>query len=130
MIQFDGYLERNRQPTRREQIQESLARIDPLAKLFDKEIQDAKRDQLFHLWDRFEGFAHHKLDSDFDVFMRSLEALERIVIDLLAPITAENQQEILSILNQPDRSESDVSRLLTLINRRGANFSFFFEHSF
>ena len=131
LVQFDDYLERNKQPTRREQIQKSLARIDPLARLLDKEIRDAvllKRDQLFHLWDRFEKHAHHNIDSDFVEFTLSLEALERIVIDLLAPITAEDQQEILSILDQPDRSESDVSRLLTLINRRGANFSFFFEH--
>ena len=128
LAQFDNYLERNQQSTRSEQIQESLARIDPLARLLDKELRDEKRDQLFHLWDKFEGFAHHKLDSDLDEFMRSLEALERIVIDLLAPITAQDQQEILSILNLPDTSESDVSRLLTLIKRRGANYSFFFEH--
>lgn len=128
LAQFDGYLERNQQPTRREQIQESLARIDPLSRLLDKDIRDAKRDQLSHLWDTFEDLAHHKLDSGLDEFMRSVEALERIVIDLLAPITAEDQQEILSILKQPDRSESDVNQLLTLIKRRGASYSFFFEH--
>ena len=56
-----------------------------------------------------------------------LRTLERAVFDLLAPITAQDQQEIQSLLALPAQSEQDVERLLFLIERRGANFAFFFE---
>ena len=58
---------------------------------------------------------------------KCLEELENIVFDLLAPITAQDQEEIQTILNLSDRSESDVERMFSLIERTGANFVFFFR---
>ena len=49
------------------------------------------------------------------------------MFDLLAPITAQDQHEIQSILNLSDRSASAIERMLSLIERRGANFAFFFK---
>ena len=59
------YLERNQQPTRREQIQQAVATIDPMVNSLDSEIQEAKRNQYYHLWDQLEGFAHHKSRSRY-----------------------------------------------------------------
>ena len=55
-----------------------------------------------------------------------LEVLEETILDLLAPITAQDQQEIRSILERTDRTASDEERLSTLIERRGANYTYFF----
>ena len=121
------YFERNQQPTRREQIQQAVATIDPMVNSLDSEIQEAKRNQYYHLWDQLEGFAHHKSDPDIAEFNKCLKELENTVFDLLAPITAQDQQEIQTILSLPDKSESDVERIFSLIERSGANLVFFFK---
>ena len=121
------YFERNQHPTRREQIQQAVATIDPMVNSLDTEIQEAKRNQYYHLWDQLEGFAHHKSDPDIAEFNKCLEELENIVYDLFAPATEQDQKEILAILSLPDTSESDVKDMFSLIERSGANFVFFFK---
>ena len=123
---IDHYLDLNRQPTRKEQVQAAIAGIDPMARQLDRNIREKKRDDLYKLWRNLEGFAHHRNLPDAEEFRKCLEELERIAFDLLAPITAQDQQEILSILRRIDRSQSDIERVLSLIERRGANFAFFF----
>ena len=124
----DRYFELNQQPTRREQIQNAVATIDPMVAQLNSEIRQAKLDELYKLGRTLESFAHHQRKSDIEKFREYLEILERIIFDLLAPITAQDQHEIQSILKRSDRSESDVERMLLLIERRGANFAFFFSH--
>lgn len=126
---IDYYLELNQQPTRREAMQLTIAAIDPMAGQLDSQIRQAKRDELHKLWGILEGFAHHKSKPDIEEFIQCLGILERIVFDLLAPITAQDQNEIQEILTRSDKSENDVERMLSLIERRGANFAFFFEHA-
>ena len=123
----ERYVELNRQPTRTEQLQRVVADIDPMVGQLDSKIREAKQQRFRDLWKSLEGFAHHGRNPDITEFGECLERLERTVFDLLAPITAQDQQEIQSILALPDRSERDVERLLSLIERRGANFAFFFE---
>ena len=62
-------------------------------------------------------------------FEEWLGALEIMLLDLLAPITAQDQHEIQSILDLAERSMDDIERLFTLIERRGANYAFFFAHA-
>lgn len=123
----ERYVELNRQPTRKEQMQRAVTDIDPMVDQLDRGIREAKRNRLHDLWQRLEGFAHHKRSPDVEKFRESMEMLERAVFDLLAPITAQDQQEIQSILALSERSEQDVERMLELIERRGANFAFFFQ---
>ena len=125
----DKYFERNQQPTRKEQVQRAISKLDPMADQLDGGVRRAKRDKLHKLWGELEGFTHHKGKSDFEEFRKCLETLEGMIFDLLAPITAEDQREIQSILKLSNRSESDEERMLTLIERRGANFAFFFEYA-
>ena len=123
----ERYIELNRQPTRKEQMQRAVADIDPMVDQLDSGIREEKRNRLYTLWQELEGFAHHKSTPDVEKFRECLETLEITVFDLLAPITAQDQREIQSILALSDRSERDTERMLALIERRGANFAFFFQ---
>ena len=123
----EDYFKRNQQPTRDEQIQQAVATIDPMVNSLDIEIQEAKRNQYYNLWHQLEGFTHHKSKANIEEFVDCLKELENIVFDLLAPIIAQDQKEIQTILSLSDRSESDVEDMFSLIERRGANFVFFFR---
>ena len=125
----DDYLERNQQPTRREGIQKVIAAFDPMVDQLGSKIRQEKRDKLYDLWQTLENFAHHSSKPNIEEFEGCLSTLERIVFDLLAPITSQDQHEIQSILKLSDRPESDMERMLSLIERRGANFVFFFNHA-
>ena len=127
LTDVEEYLELTRQPTRRERIQQTLATIDPMVNSLDSETREAKRDRYYHLWDQLENFAHHKSNPDIAEFNNCLKELENAVFDLLAPITAQDQKEIQTILNLSDKSKNDIQRMFSLIERRGANFVFFFR---
>ena len=124
---LEGYLELNRQPNRRERIQQAIATIDPMGDRLGNDLQIKKRNKLFNLWEVLEDLAHHKSDPDIAEFKNCLKELENTMFDLLAPITAQDQEEIQTILNLSDRSDIDVERIFSLIERRGANFVFFFR---
>ena len=122
---IDQYLELNQRPTRKEQIQSAIGQIDPMADMFDPRIQEAKRDQFHKVWMEIEGFAHHRSNPDEQSFMEYFSTIDQIIFDLLAPITAQNQQEIRTILEKPAPTEDDINSMLELITRRGANYRFF-----
>ena len=126
---IEDYLERNRQPTRRQQMQQAVAIFDPMFDRLGSEIQGTKRKRLLDLWGNLEDFAHHKSKPDKKEFRKCLHELERTIIDLLALITAQDQREIQTILSRSNRSEDDVEQMFSLIERRGANFAFFFKHA-
>ena len=88
----------NQKPTRREQIQQKIATIDPMVNLFDSEIQETKRNQYYYLWDQLEDFAHHKSNADIADFNKYLREMENTVFDLLASVTAQDPREIQTIL--------------------------------
>ena len=125
----EDYLERNKQPDRKEKIKKAVTSIDPMADRFDSQIRERKRDRLHRLWRRLEDFAHHSRKLNTESFKTCLEELEATVFDLLAPITAENQRAIQTILNCADRSDTDIERMFLLIERRGANYVFFFKQA-
>ena len=127
LIEIENYIELNNKPDRRERIKQAVANIDPMVNTLDTEIQKAKRDQYHDLWRQLEGFAHHKSRSSVEEFSNCLKELETIVFDLLAPITAQDQQDIQTILNLSEKSDEDVNRMFSLIERRGANSAFFFK---
>ena len=123
------YFELNQQPTRKQRIQTAVAALDPMGNRFDRQTQEKKRDEFNSLWQRLEDFAHHKTCPDLEEFHLCLRDIEKAVFDLLAPISAENQKEIQSILKNTDRSETDVESVFSLIERSGSNYVFFFKHA-
>ena len=128
VLESDWFEKRGR-PSRREQGHLVIEETDPMSEQMDAKIQEAKRDGFHQLRKRLEEFAHHGRTPDVKEFADCLELLERAILDLLAPISAQDQQEIQSILNQPGRSGNDIERLFTLIERRGANYTFFFDQA-
>lgn len=128
--EIDRYLELNQQPTRREQIQIAIRNIDPMANQMGIEIQNRKRDEFHKLWSQLEDFTHHRSlrATDEGKYRRYVATLEQLVYDLLAPITAHDQQEIQSIMDKSDHSDTDAETLYQLISRRGANYVFFFTN--
>ncbi len=125
------YMELNQQPTRKEQIQFAIRNIDPMADQMGFDIQKRQRDELHALWNQLEGFAHHGSSSQTDEhkFREYVSTLEQIVYDLLAPVTAQDQQEIQSILIRTEHSDADAESLYKLITRRGANYVYFFRYA-
>lgn len=121
-------LKSNQKPTRRKQVQLALEKLDPMAEHLDSDVQRRKQDTIYNLWKKLENYAHHQNKQIIEDFSECLTILERTVLELLAPVTAQDQQEIRSILNRPIRLDSDEERLLVLIERKGANFTFFFQH--
>ena len=126
---IDRYLELNQQPTRKEQIQITIRKIDPMADQMGFDIQNWKRDAFHRLWNQLESFAHHRSSSHTDEqkFREYVAILEQLVYDLLAPVTAQDQQEIQSILHRTEHSDADAETMYKLITRRGANYVYFFR---
>lgn len=126
--QVAEYFKLSQQPTRSEQIQGAVANIDPLAGQMDSATRDRRRNVIVLLWRQLESFAHHQ-SYDEEAFDACLRTLERTVLDLLAPITPQDQEEIQSILDNAGRTAADVDRIFDLIDRRGANYAFFFNRA-
>ena len=127
--EIDIYLERNQSPTRRERCKAAVENIDPMASIMGSDIQEGKGASLYELWRKLESFAHHKTEPNEGDFLVCVTDLERILFNLLAPVTAQDQQEIQSILDRRLRCDEDEERMLSLISRRGANYEFFFKHA-
>ena len=123
----EDYFSRNRQPTRKEKIKQAVATIDPMVNALGSEIQAVKHNKYHHLWSQLEEFSHHGSRPNVAEFKKFLEELENIVLDLLAPVTVEDQKQIQTILSLSDKSDIDIERMFSLIERRGANFVFFFR---
>ena len=125
---LEEYLELNKQPNRAEKITKAMTGFDPMFDRLNSQIQEEKQKQLKNLWRELEGFAHHSSKTE-EKLRRCLEELEKTVFYLLAPITAQDQTEIQTILSRLNRSENDVEQMFSLIKRRGANFVFFFKRA-
>lgn len=118
-----------KQPSRRERVQTAVLDLDPLANLLGSNMLFTKGDHIYRLWQRLERFAHHGGSGDSQEFQHCLEALERAILDLLAPITAQDHEEMQALLGQSGCTEADVVRLFELMERKGANYKFFFEQA-
>ena len=62
-------------------------------------------------------------------FQECLENLEQIILDLYAPISAQDFLEIRTILDSAHPAEADVEQLFVLMEKRGANYTFFFKNA-
>lgn len=124
---LDRYLELNHTPTRKEQIHSVMNKLDPMHDSLDQGIRAEKSEQFHSLWKAFEGLAHHNSNDDEDFFWEQLALAERLIIDLLAPSTAQDQGKIKAISSMQQPEPSDIEQLIELVKRRGANYDFFFK---
>ncbi len=125
----DRYLELRASPTRAERTFGGLAKLDPMMKALPGGLQQRKLRRYSQIAKRLEQFTHHQCASDDQDFRDCLTQTEELILDLLAPITAEDQDELLAIASKGGGvTEEEVARALRLIERRGANFAFFFDN--
>ncbi len=125
---IERYLELNAQPTRREQVYSGLSALDPMYGAFNRRVRDEKRMRYLQIWKALEGYAHHRPDVKESEFHSCLENINNLITELMAPISSRDQGEIDRILSKDGGpSEADIHRVLSLIERRGANYTFFFR---
>ncbi len=125
----DCYLELRGSPSRAERTFTGLTKLDPMIQAFPGALQQRKLRRFGQIAKKLEQFTHHQCEPDDQDFRDCLAQTEDLILDLLAPITAEDQDELLAIISKGAAvSEGDITRALRLIERRGANFAFFFEH--
>lgn len=103
-------------------MQESVASFDPMSDWSDEDIQRQKSDDLHGLLKGLADFSHHSSDLDFG---ECLDNFDRMVFNLLASVTAHDQRAIRAIIQDLARSDADVERLFSLVERRGSNHLFF-----
>lgn len=127
--EIDNYLEANQRPDRKEQIRLALAKIDQMAEMFDPVIQKEKSEKIRKIWGDFEKFAHHGFSRDEQLFGKRFAEAEQLIFDLLAPITAEDQQAINELMEVTAPTEAEGCFLQELLKRRGANYVFFFQNA-
>ena len=117
------------QPTRRAQGLMVIENSDPLVSQLTPAIRDAKSNHLHQLRDQLERLAHHQGEARVEEFQECLENLEQIILDLYAPISAQDFLEIRTILDSAHPAEADVEQLFVLMEKRGANYTFFFKNA-
>ena len=125
----DDWYQRRGRPTRREQGFMVIENSDPLVSQLTPAIRDAKGSHLHELRDQLEKFVHHQGAATVEEFQECLENLERIILDLYAPISAQDFLEIRTILDSVHPAEADVDQLFALMEKRGANYTFFFKNA-
>ncbi len=125
--EMERYLELTQIPTRQEQINHLITNIDPMFDSLNQCIRTEKLKRFQTVWKYFEGLAHHKTITDEEDFIEHLSLVERLIIDLLAPITAQDQSAIRAIISKLHPDQDDVEKLIKLISRRGTNYAFFFK---
>ena len=122
------YLLQRQNPTRQDFVNRAVANLDPLFNQLEANVRTRKLSEIRHIWEEVESHAHHG-STNPEAFQGCIDSLNRIILDLLAPIRAEDQLEILAILQEPDKSPENVTQIFDLIEKNGANFAFFFAHA-
>ena len=122
------FLELSQAPSRMDRIQSVIEQIDPMVGHLGQNIINKRRGVFKSIWLAMEKFAHHgsnKGNKEGD-FLTSMQDLENLLTDMLAPVTAEDQAKIRSIISQTIHSDEDLDTILNLISRRGVNHVYFF----
>jgi len=125
--EVEHYLQLSQIPTRKEQIHCLMNKLDPMHDSLDPSMKLEKSGQFHTLWKKFEDIAHHKTIADESSFGEQLKLVERLILDLLAPITAQDQSAIRAIISKLHPDRDDVEKVIQLISRRGTNYAFFFK---
>ena len=122
------YLLQRQKPTRRDLVNKAVANLDPMFDQLEANVRTRKLGELLHLWGELENHAHHG-STNPEAFQDCVDRLDRFILDLLAPIRAEDQLEIHAVLQEPDMSTGNVTQIFDLIEKNGTNFAFFFVHA-
>jgi hypothetical protein len=124
--QVEDYTLLRGSPTRAERTFAGLAKLDPMIEALPGQSQQRKVRRFGELARKLKRFTHHQCQPDEQ---ECLNQAEDLILDLMAPISAEDQNLLSQIIAEGDqvRPES-IQKALQLIDRRGANLAFFFQN--
>ena len=129
LVQFEEYVGLSTRPSRKERTAAGLQKLDPMMHALPEQLRQTKSRHYASLSRRFEGFAHHNPLAREQAFRDCLAQLEDLVLDLMAPITADDQNMLLDLVSKgANVSAEEIKEALRLIERRGANYAFFFDN--
>lgn len=129
LVQFEEYIQLSTRPSRTERTASALQNLDPMGDALPEQLCETKWRRYKSLSKQLEGFAHHKPSAREEHFRDCLTQLDDLLLDLMAPVTAEDQNQILDLLSKGAKvTPEQINEALRLIERRGANCAFFFEH--
>ncbi len=127
---IEQYFDLSDRPDRRDQVLAGLTRLDPMLQTLPAQLRQEKRQRYVELWIALEGFAHHGGKKKEDDFTDCVVDVENLVVDLIAPVSADDQTLLSEILAEgASVSREKTQKALELITRRGANFAFFFKNA-
>jgi hypothetical protein len=129
LVQFEAYVQLCARPTRTERTASGLQKLDPMSDALPERLRRARRERYRFLSKQFEGITHHKPSVPEQEFREYVAQLEDIVLDLMAPITADDQNRLLELISKDSNvNAEEIKEALRLIERRGANCAFFFDN--
>ena len=125
---FEEYVELSNRPSRRERTFAGLKKLDPMMQALPQQLQQGKWQRYNSVSKQLEDFTHHRSSGNDDDITNCLTQVEDLVLDFMAPITADDQNQLLQIISkEASASEEEIKTALRLIERRGANCAFFFQ---
>ena len=129
LSEFEQYFELCERPDRKDQVFASLTRLDPMIETLPEQLRREKRERYVRLWNALEGIAHHGRRKTEEEFREYVLQVEELVLDLMAPVSAEDQHLLTQIIAEGDKVSAErIQKTLRLIGRRGANFAYFFKN--
>jgi len=129
LVQFEAYVQLCARPTRTERTASGLQKLDPMSDALPERLRRARRERYRFLSKQFEGITHHKPSVLEQKFREYVAQLEDVVLDLMAPVTADDQNRLLELISKDSNvNAEEIKEALRLIERRGANCAFFFDN--
>lgn len=127
--QFEEYIELSIRPSRRERTFAGLKNLDPMIEALPQQLQQGKWERYDSLSRKLQAFTHHNATGTEDDFRSCIGQVEELVLDLMAPITADDQNKLLEFASKGGSvTAEEINEALRLIERRGANWAFFFQN--
>src|SRR6266568_5871143 len=93
LMLFEEYSDLCSWPTRKERAFEGLKKMDPMMPALPADLQQQKWERYSALWKTVEDIAHHRGAASKKECHDCIVELETLVLDYLAPITADDQDE-------------------------------------
>jgi len=129
LVQFEEYVLLCARPNRTQRTASGLQKLDPMSDALPERLRRARLERYRDLSKQFESITHHQPPGSEEEFRKYVAELEELLLDLMAPITADDQNRLLELISKGATvSGEEIDEALRLIGRRGANSAFFFDN--
>jgi hypothetical protein len=124
---LEQYLEWNQQPNRTDEAFKSTSHTDPMASVLSPTITEHKRIRFMEVWKGLQGYAHHASDASGTEISHLITRCEEIILEAFAPVKAEDQLRIHTIVTSESPTGTDMKDALQLMSKSGANYVYFWN---